>query len=246
MGDAPRPGSLVGDAGLVIRIGMAEGHQHAGFGQAVDLSPGHVLGCDRHHQERQAPGGLDQQREVGIGHRPDQRRIMRALAGERQVRAFEVQPADPRHALCDRRRHRRDGGAAVLGRVGDEGGQDGAGAEPGMGRGHDRQRLGRGRVVEHHAAAAIDLEVDESGREDIAGEVDLLAGRRDPIVAVEHRHHAILEPQGVGVVEAAAVEDPAAAEGENPGAHRVSVTFLRWRGASGSIPRFAATCSTMP
>ena len=36
---------------------------------------------------------------VGIVHRPDQRRVVRALAGYRQMRAFEMQAEEARHVL---------------------------------------------------------------------------------------------------------------------------------------------------
>ena len=62
----------------------------------------------------------DQRRQVGFGHRPDQRRVVRALAGDREVRAFEMQAEEARHLLPRRLDAGGDGRSRDLRRVGDQ------------------------------------------------------------------------------------------------------------------------------
>src|SRR3546814_7252918 len=81
-----------------------------------------------------------------------------------------------RHAGLDRvvdsGQRRRD----LFGRVADQRRQEGGGAETGV-RGADRRDgVHVGLVVEQHAAAAVDLRIDEAGEQPAAAQVDRIAG----------------------------------------------------------------------
>ena len=110
-----------------------------------------------------------------------------------------------------------------------------------MGARHDPQRVDRGVIVEHHPAAAIDLKIDQPRR-------DHAALQPRDLGAFRHiRHDADDAPP---LDQQRLARDPGPAV-ENLGPeisaqrHTVSVTFLRWRGASGLMPRSAATSLTM-
>ncbi len=168
---------------------------------------------------------------------------MRTLAGQRQVRAFEVQPEQPRHAFGQRLAGGGDGGAGDLGRIGDQRGQERGGAAGRMALADRADGLDAGGVVQHHAAATIDLKIDKTRRDqparerhplDPGGQVGLGLDRGDP---------ACVDQQGAALVAVMAVEDVGAEIGLGRG-HIVSVTFLRLRGRSGLPPRSAARRST--
>jgi hypothetical protein len=197
----------------------------AGAGECRDLGGRDGLRREGHHQ-RQAGGRGAEEREVLRAHRPDQRGIVGALAGQGEVGAFEMEARDPRYAFGAGLHRGLDRGAVAAGRVGDERGQERERPEPRMGLGDARERGGGGVVVQHHAAAAVDLEIDEAGRERAGAEVDRLGAVRrradggDP--AAGDGEHA--RPHR------GAVEDAGGAVGD----HVVFVTLWRLRGRSGS------------
>ena len=79
-----------------------------------NLRLGRILRRHRHHHRRQGSGSLEHQREIGVRHRPDQCRIMGALAAQRQMRSFEMQTEKTGDgALCGQLAS-LDGGPAML------------------------------------------------------------------------------------------------------------------------------------
>ena len=95
-------------------------------------------------------------------------------------------------------------------------------------------------VVEQHAAAAIDLHVDEARREQ---PLHAPSGGIGGNVAIGHHGGDLLvgNDDAVAIDDAHAVENPGAGQGN---AHyRVSVTFIRCGGWSGSRPRARASVS---
>ena len=60
------------------------------------------------------PAGREQRREVGLVHRPDQRRVVRALARDAQMRAFEVEAEEAADALRGRCAAGGDGRGGLL------------------------------------------------------------------------------------------------------------------------------------
>ena len=125
-------------------------------------------------------------------------------------------------------------------RVGDQRRQQAGGAVLAV-CGGDRPDAGDGRlIIEEHAAAAVDLHVDEARREQAldaphphaGGQVGVLHDGTDAAVVDDHR---------LPFAEVRTVEDPRA--GEREGHQRVSVTFVRCGGRSGSRPRARATAS---
>ena len=88
-------------------------------------------------------------------------------------------------------------------------------------------------VVEEHAAAAIDLHVDEARREQALDRAALDARRRDRSPATR-RDAAVLDDDRAAVAHARRRRPGA---GERNASSRVSVTLLRWGGWSGLRPR---------
>src|SRR5688572_1919829 len=102
--------------------------------------------------------------------------------------------------------------------------------------------FGAGMVVEHDAATAIHLQVDEAGRQHIAGLDDLRAGRN--LVPRDDSFYRVTAKDERGILMPAfAVEDLLGEEGKHV-AHIVSVTLRRCGGWSGFSPRCRAKAST--
>ena len=78
---------------------------------------------------------------------------------------LEMDAEDPGYRPIERLSHRPDRPHHVVARAGDEGRQKTRGAEGAVGAADRRDGRHCRRIVEHHAGAAVDLEVDEPGRE---------------------------------------------------------------------------------
>jgi hypothetical protein len=119
--------------------------------------------------------------------------------------------------------------------VGDQRRQHGGRAVGAVSFGDDVHRIRRRRVVEHAAAAAVHLRIDEAGRQNAAVERDVLGG----IGGVVRRGYcldtAVDRDEDAVLVEPLAVEDAGAAK-DRIGHHIVSVTLRRLAGLSGSKP----------
>ena len=159
---------------------------HAGVepGAELRITAGGVAGSDdratrdqgarwhrrRHLLRRQRDQGdavveRSRERDLVVVRHAELAGVVRPLARRREVRAFEVDAEHARHALRDRLAHRRDRCAHDLDVVADQRRQEPGGAEAPM-RGADAaDRVDRRRVVEQHAAAAVDLGVDETGQQ---------------------------------------------------------------------------------
>ena len=98
-------------------------------------------------------------------------------------------------------------------------------------------------IVEHDAAAAVHLEVDEARRDQAAAEVDRLHAGRQRTARDDGLDAFAIDHQRRVVVPRQPVEDARAGECEAP-VHSVSVTLRRLGGASGSRPRWRAKAST--
>ena len=79
---------------------MTEADHHARRGKRADALVAHRFRRDGGKQHRHKGAGSDQRRLVGVAHRPDQLRVVRALAGDRQMRPFEMQPEKSRNLLA--------------------------------------------------------------------------------------------------------------------------------------------------
>ena len=160
--------------------------------------------------------------DVRLRHRPDQRGIMGALAGDGQERPLEVDAGDARHACVDRlahggdRRRHAGSGRSVM-KVGSRA------VEPCSAMGL-REQAERGRVralVEQDAAAAIDLRVDEAGRQHAARQLDSARHRPGPATAARRPRSWRRRRDGVAVEEALAGEDPGSGRGRGGPSHRL-------------------------
>ena len=236
MGDAGDPGRKGIAHRRVIGIGMSGRHDHPGLDQGTDIVGRGHFRCQRHHG---APRCQAAQQRDRRGIQPQEAGgVMRPLARRVQKGALDVDPHHARHARGDRLLGRPHGLVDPLDRVRDQRRQKGGGAEPRVRRPDTSDCLDARIVVEQHPAAAVDLRVDEAGQQPAALEVHGRArrarGRRDD--------PATLDVQAVGN-PALAGHHPAVREGQ-AGGHRVSVTFLRCGGASGSIPRATASALT--
>ena len=194
----------VGDAGEPVRhrrvhrvgVGLAVtgGDDDAARGERGDIRRCHALRCQCHQG---ATGGeRGEQVDVALGWRPDRPRVMRPAARGVDVRPFEVDAEDSRLARVHRLAHRRDRPRHVGARAGDEGREEARGAEGAMGATDRRDRCRRRRVVEHHAAAAVDLEVDEPGGERAAREPRGAGGGGDRVLRHDVADCAVRQQQG--------------------------------------------------
>ncbi len=132
--------------------------------------------------------------------------------------------------------HGGDGCVHGRGIVADQGGQQSGGAEATVRGGDARDAVDRRRIVEQHAAAAVDLAVDETGRKRATVEIDDLCraharvGGDDDIGdvrAIEQHGGAVDE---TGIAKHARVDQC--------GEHQtVSVTLRKCGGTSGFRPR---------
>src|SRR5690606_28168260 len=132
-----------------------------------------------------------------------------------------------------------------LGGVADQGRQEAGGAVAAVRAADGVDRLGTGVVVEQHAAATVDLHVDEARQQPAAAEVAHLAGL-DPRLALGHQRldaAAAVDQHRHVVMEAVVQQDAAVHQGLG-GHHTVSVTLLRCGGTSGLCPRRSASAST--
>ena len=90
-------------------------------------------------------------------------------------------------------------------------------------------------VVEQHAAAAVDLRIDEAGNEPAVLEVDRVRRRT---VECGYRHDpAALDRDRRAGQQGVGGDDRAVYEMHLQRTHTVFVTLLRWSGASGLSPR---------
>jgi hypothetical protein len=197
-----------------------------------------------HHRIELAAAG-EHELDILFLHRPDELRVVGSLAGDGEMRAFEMQPEEPRHALRFRSLARLDCLRGDLERVGDQRRQQSGGAKPGM-RGADCcEPLDRRLLVEQHATAAVHLQVDETRDDHPAVGIDRFEAGRQPVRGLERLHLAVRKNERGIVMPEGPVEDPGAGEGL-ASRHRVSVTFFRATGASGLKPLARDQASTKP
>jgi hypothetical protein len=132
--------------------------------------------------------------------------------------------------------------------IGDEGRQQRGRAEAPV-RGGDRGYASGVRlVVEQDIAAAVHLHIDEAGREpgsggkrldrNVGGDLATSSQRGDPLALDQHSRTLMKRLPVKDVIGGDSVP-------LRP-AHRVRVTFFRWRGRSTSRPRCAASWTAIP
>ena len=168
------PGIEGGHGLFVAGVGMADADNGASSGEPGDLFGRHRLGGHGAKQVGQRCSRSAKALEIGLIHRTDERRIMRALAGQSQMRPFQMQADKAGHARIGCRHACGDGLDIDLGRVGDQRGQQGGGAELRMSRADGADGIKRRGIVEQHPAATIDLQVDEAGHNHAAIELQAL------------------------------------------------------------------------
>ena len=155
-----------------------------------------------------------QRRQIGIGHRPDQFRIVRAFAGDGEVWPFEMQPGKAGHLAPRRLDAGGDRGSSDFRRVGDQRRQQRGGAEGRMRPADRLDALDIWMIVEHDAAAAIDLQVDKAGGEHVAGVDGFRAFRNFPARNDRLDDAAANDQRGV-LMPGFAVEDALGGKGED-------------------------------
>ena len=124
---------------------------------------------DSGEKRRQLLASRDQRRLIGIGHRPDQLGVVRPFSGDGEMRPFEMQPCEAGHLAPSRLDAGGDHRRCDFRRVCDQRRQQGGGAERRVRPANRLDAFDIWVVVQHDAAAAIDLQVDEAGREHVAG-----------------------------------------------------------------------------
>ncbi len=178
MGDTPRAGVEACLRRLAGAIGMANADGDAGFAQFAYLLCGDLLGRHRYQQRADRFLGRNEALSTSlVFDRAHELGKMRALARRRQMRTFEMQT---RYAAVrlDRFLRRLDRRRGRVRRVGDQRRQQ-RGRTIGPMTIGDHVHGGCGRlVVEHSAAAAIHLRIDEACRKHAAFERVCLALRQ--------------------------------------------------------------------
>ena len=222
---------------FVTAGGVSRAQQHAARDERAD-----GIGRDAFRRQRHHGDAMAQRRHqfdlhlVGHAEFPG---IVRALARRRQIRAFQMQTENPRHALRDRIACRGDRVAHHCVIVADQGRQQACRAEASMRLRDAPQRIDGGRVVEQHAAAAVHLDVDETWQQLVAPQIALRPRMRRHIGGIADRSDASVGDHHRQAVDQAASGQHAAVDQHAP-AHTVSVTLLRCGGTSGSCPRRSA------
>lgn len=103
------PGSKRGGSLIEASIGMPQTDHNLGLDHSRDLCRSDGFRGDDDQQIRQGSAGGDQACQITIIHRPDQRRVMRALASLREMRTFQMQADKTGHSLLGGTVARRDG-----------------------------------------------------------------------------------------------------------------------------------------
>ena len=156
----------------VAGVGMAEADDDAGARPAPRSARGVTdSGATVVSSTGRLPARRDQRRLVGLGHRPDQRRIMRALA----ARSRDAGLRDAGRESRARLRRAASTPAAMAARVISGVSVISVGSSAVVPNGACAAQIVRiastsWLVVEHDAAAAIDLQVDEARRQHAAAE----------------------------------------------------------------------------
>jgi hypothetical protein len=150
---------------------------------------------------------------------------------------------DPEHAglHANEGLHGSQGGRHFFPAVADERRQQRGGSELAVRRDDRANSISRRRIVEQYIAAAIDLDIDEAGRE--PGVFGQLADRHRPgdlRARNDGGDLAAVNQHGCVLAHDAAVENAPGGDGVHSPAHRVRVTFCKCRGRSMSAPRCAA------
>ena len=169
--------------------------------------------------------------------------VVHAAARRREIRSFEMDADHAGHALGDRCVDRGDRFAHHVDVVADQRRQETRRAEAAVRFADAADRLDCRRVVEQHAAAAVDLAIDEAGQQQIAAEIlDVEIGHAAIVRGDDRVDHAGVDEHGDVVAET--IRGQHARVDERRGHQTVSVTLLRCGGASGSRPRRTASAFT--
>ena len=161
----PAPAAKGGARLFGSAIAVPKADHGPGGAQPGNLRWAGRIGRECDHQRGQVAGGLLHQLKIARLHGSDQRRVMRAMAGRVQMRAFQMQPGEACHLLGHRMARGVQNTRCDLWPVGDKRGQD-AGRPKRTMRGADAGKLrGVGLGADHLAAAAIDLHIYKAGHQ---------------------------------------------------------------------------------
>ena len=172
MGERARAGGEPSLRLLVGRFGVAERHQHAARGERADDFGADAVGRKRQHHG--AAVGVGDHFDVARLDLANVVRVVRALPRRVEERPFEMD-AEHRRKAPSRVAHCRDRRLRLLRRVGHQGRHHADRAVPAMRLGDAGDDVYARAVVHQRAAAAIDLNVDETRRENSAAEIDFAA-----------------------------------------------------------------------
>ena len=143
------------------------------------------------------------------------------------------------HALRDRGLDGCNRGAHRVDVVADQRRQKSGGAEASMRDADAANRFDRRGIVEQHAAAAVDLHVDEAGQQHVAAQVvSVVCIANARVVARQDSSDALAIDEHGDIIVETVVEQYATVD-ECLRHHTVSVTLRRCGGTSGSRPRRA-------
>ncbi len=172
VGEAAHARIQRGADGGVIGSGVAGADEQPCRGQLGDLRQRHLL--RRQREQAHAAVRRAQPRQLVAAGRVEKLRVVHALARGCQVRPFQMDAEHTGHAFGEGLLHRRQRRAHRVGVVTDQRRQKSGGAMAPMRRADAADAFHRGRIVEQHPAAAVDLGVDEARQQQRAAQVVLL------------------------------------------------------------------------
>ena len=222
---------------FVAAGGVSRAQQHAARDERADGIGRYAFRRQRHHGDAMAQ--RRHEFDLGLIGHAELPGVVRALARRRQIRAFQMQTENSRYSLGDRIAGRGDRIAHHLAIVADQGRQQTGGTEAPMRLRDAPQRIDGRRVVEQHAAAAVDLDVDEAGQQRVALQIVPRTRMRRHVRRITDPSDASIGDHHRQAADQSAPGQYAAVDQHAP-AHTVSVTLLRCGGTSGSCPRRSA------
>ena len=235
MGEAGQPRADRASHGVVVGLAVACRDDHAGRDQGSHITRLDAFGSERHQRlpvlrrAEQRDGVLIDPAQMGG--------VVDAAPREAQERPLDVNTEHARYACLDRFIDRADRGGDDLEIVADQRRQQARGAEAAVRCGDGGDGLDARRIVEQHAATAVDLRVDKARQQHRAAAIDDLgAGRR---LRRNRAYRTGRDGHGQPFAQALGQQD--ASVDERRLHHSVSVTLARCGGRSGSRPRVTAS-----
>ena len=219
---------------------MTRGDDHAIFDEGLDRSGRDAF--RRGRQQRHSACQRFDHVQFGGVRRVEKPRVVHAAPRAAEIRTFEMDAQHAGYVVGDGRVDRRERAAHLVRTVADERWQKTRRAELSVRRTDCADTVHVGPVVEQHAAAAVDLRVDEAWQQNQSTQVVDFDIRRDVACRDHGLDATVFDEHGDIVVPT--LPGKYACIDECRRHHTVSVTLARCGGRSGSRPRRIASALT--